>query len=303
MRYSHVVFDIDGTLINSEKAVLKSFQETLITEVGIEKELDELKFALGIPGKDALKILNIESREDILEKWDNNYNKYLNEVTLFDGIRQVIQELKSNNINLLKILNIESREDILEKWDNNYNKYLNEVTLFDGIRQVIQELKSNNINLGIITSKTRKEYDGDFIRFGLDSYFDVVISADDTIKHKPDGEPMEKYLELADARREDTVYIGDSIYDMQCAKNAGVDSILALWGANDADKLTATYKLSNPKEILDLLIVKKESNMKWLDWAVELQQLAQIGLTYSKDPYDLERFERIREISAEIVSA
>ena len=72
MRYSHVVFDIDGTLINSEKAVLKSFQETLITEVGIEKELDELKFALGIPGKDALKILNIESREDILEKWDNN---------------------------------------------------------------------------------------------------------------------------------------------------------------------------------------------------------------------------------------
>ena len=72
MRYSHVVFDIDGTLINSEKAVLKSFQETLITEVGIEKELDELKFALGIPGKDALKILNIESREDILEKWESN---------------------------------------------------------------------------------------------------------------------------------------------------------------------------------------------------------------------------------------
>lgn len=255
MRYSHVVFDIDGTLINSEKAVLKSLQKTLITEIGIEKELDELKFALGIPGKDALKILNIESREDILEKWDSNYNKYIEEVILFDGIRQVIQELKYNNI-----------------------------------------------NLGIITSKTRKEYESDFIRFGLDSYFDVVICADDTIKHKPDGEPMEKYLVISDARREDTVYIGDSIYDMQCAKNAGVDSILALWGANDADKLTATYKLSNPKEILDLLIVKNKYNMKWLNWAVELQQLAQIGLTYSKDPYDLERFERIREISAEIVS-
>lgn len=47
---------------------------------------------------------------------------------------------------------------------------------------------------------------------------------------------------------------------------------------------------------------KNIPDMKWLDWAIELQQLAQIGLTYSKDPYDLERFERIREISAEIVS-
>lgn len=42
--------------------------------------------------------------------------------------------------------------------------------------------------------------------------------------------------------------------------------------------------------------------MRWLDWAIELQSLAQAGLTYSKDTYDIERFERIREISAEIVA-
>lgn len=41
---------------------------------------------------------------------------------------------------------------------------------------------------------------------------------------------------------------------------------------------------------------------KWLDWAKELQFIAQAGLTYSKDPFDLERFARIREISAEIMS-
>ena len=41
---------------------------------------------------------------------------------------------------------------------------------------------------------------------------------------------------------------------------------------------------------------------KWLQWAVELQSLAQAGLFYSKDVYDLERFERIREISAEMIS-
>ena len=43
-------------------------------------------------------------------------------------------------------------------------------------------------------------------------------------------------------------------------------------------------------------------NEKWLQWAVELQSLAQAGLTYGKDIFDRERYERIREISAEILS-
>ena len=47
---------------------------------------------------------------------------------------------------------------------------------------------------------------------------------------------------------------------------------------------------------------RQEESLIWLDWAKELQFIAQAGLTYSKDPFDLERFQRIREISAEIVS-
>ena len=43
-------------------------------------------------------------------------------------------------------------------------------------------------------------------------------------------------------------------------------------------------------------------SLQWLGWAAELQSLAQAGLAYSEDPYDLERFERIRAISAEMVA-
>ena len=46
-----------------------------------------------------------------------------------------------------------------------------------------------------------------------------------------------------------------------------------------------------------------EHNEQWLQWAVELQALAQAGLTYGKDIYDRERYQRIREISAEILAA
>jgi len=42
-------------------------------------------------------------------------------------------------------------------------------------------------------------------------------------------------------------------------------------------------------------------NDNWLKWAMELQALAQAGLAYTKSQYDVERFERIREIAAEML--
>ena len=41
---------------------------------------------------------------------------------------------------------------------------------------------------------------------------------------------------------------------------------------------------------------------KWLTWAKRLQSIAQAGITYSKDKYDIERFQEIRDISSEILS-
>ena len=41
---------------------------------------------------------------------------------------------------------------------------------------------------------------------------------------------------------------------------------------------------------------------KWLKWAMEIQSLSQSGLAYTENPYDIERYERLREISAEIVA-
>lgn len=40
---------------------------------------------------------------------------------------------------------------------------------------------------------------------------------------------------------------------------------------------------------------------KWLEWAKRIQSLSQAGLTFSKDVYDIERYEELRKISAEIM--
>lgn len=41
---------------------------------------------------------------------------------------------------------------------------------------------------------------------------------------------------------------------------------------------------------------------KWLEWAKRLQAIAQNGLTYSRDHFDIERYEQVREIAAEIMA-
>ena len=46
-----------------------------------------------------------------------------------------------------------------------------------------------------------------------------------------------------------------------------------------------------------------EQSRRWLDWVVELQSIAQAGITYGKDLYDKERYERIREIAAEMMGS
>ncbi len=45
-----------------------------------------------------------------------------------------------------------------------------------------------------------------------------------------------------------------------------------------------------------------DTNERWLQWAVELQSIAQAGLHYGKDVYDKERYEQIRKIASEMIS-
>ena len=51
MKYTDIVFDIDGTLVDNEKEVLATWQQTLRELFGKEYATDELGFVLGIPGE------------------------------------------------------------------------------------------------------------------------------------------------------------------------------------------------------------------------------------------------------------
>ena len=93
MKYKHIVFDIDGTLIDTEYAVLHSLQETIRALSGREIPCSELKFALGITGIDALKKLEIKDISYATELWDKNMCKYADTIKVFDGIPDLLKNL------------------------------------------------------------------------------------------------------------------------------------------------------------------------------------------------------------------
>jgi pyrophosphatase PpaX len=64
----------------------------------------------------------------------------------------------------------------------------------------------------------------------LERFFDVVVGSDDTDRHKPDPAPLEHALGLLGAGRDESVYVGDSPFDIRAAKGAGMHSIAVTWG-------------------------------------------------------------------------
>ena len=61
------------------------------------------------------------------------------------------------------------------------------------------------------------------------SFFDVVVSCDDTDKHKPDPTPVLITLERLGSLPERSIMLGDTMFDILCARNAGVLSVLVGW--------------------------------------------------------------------------
>jgi pyrophosphatase PpaX len=91
---------------------------------------------------------------------------------------------------------------------------------------------------------------------GIIDFMDIIISPNDTIKHKPEAEPALKACELLGIEPKEAIMVGDSTYDLLCGKNAGCFTCGVEYtelNINELLKVEPTYMVKNPLDILKLI--------------------------------------------------
>jgi phosphoglycolate phosphatase len=111
-----------------------------------------------------------------------------------------------------------------------------EIPLFEGARELIAELHADSFQLAVATGKARRGLTRVFQHTGLEAYFHASRTADETFS-KPHPAMIEELLEELMVAPERALMIGDTTHDLEMARNAGVSSLGAGYGAHPAENL------------------------------------------------------------------
>ncbi len=131
-------------------------------------------------------------------------------------------------------------EQILEGIDFTISRYAYHqagALFFEPAVQALVELKQAGIKIALVTSKNALEMEAFWPKFTARDFVDVAICASDVINPKPSGEPALLACERLGVSPSRAVMIGDSIFDLRCAKEAGIASIAVSYGSTDTETL------------------------------------------------------------------
>ncbi|MHA1911320.1 MAG: HAD family hydrolase [Candidatus Kariarchaeaceae archaeon] len=157
----------------------------------------------------------------------------------------------------------ETSEKLVKEFRVQKNLLNGSYTFYDGIIDLLNKL-SKKVILGLVTSRSS---DNNLLANALadikiDHFFQVVIGYHDTVKHKPDAEPLlEALKQLNITPSENAIYVGDSLFDMRSANMAGIRSIGAGYGPSGEKLLTEkiSFYASTVSELEKILLENLES--------------------------------------------
>ncbi|HEY2072378.1 MAG TPA: HAD-IA family hydrolase [Gaiellaceae bacterium] len=184
MRYPVVLFDLDGTVIDSGGIILASMRHATREVLGRDYPDDVLMQAVGGPGLEAQMAALDPERVDEL-------------ITVYRAHNEPLHE---------------------------------ELLCCDGMDDVLERLHREGRRLGVVSAKRRVTVELAFEHVPLGHLFEAIVGGDETTRHKPDPEPLLLGAERMGASPQETVYVGDSPFDVRAAKAAGMGSVAVTWG-------------------------------------------------------------------------
>ncbi|NIM26721.1 MAG: HAD-IA family hydrolase [Gammaproteobacteria bacterium] len=110
------------------------------------------------------------------------------------------------------------------------------VPLFPGAKAALQGLAAQRYRLAVATGKGRRGLDRDMAVHGLERLFSTTRSADEA-PSKPHPQMLVDIIEELDVDAGETLMIGDTAFDLEMARNAGVASIAVASGVHTPERL------------------------------------------------------------------
>lgn len=102
--------------------------------------------------------------------------------------------------------------------------------LLPDVADVLADLRRRNIRLAIVSTKIGTSIRRTLEREGLLQAFEIIVAGDDVNRGKPDPEGTTKALALMRTDPHECSFVGDSLVDLQTARNAGVSFVAVLTG-------------------------------------------------------------------------
>lgn len=208
-----ILFDFDGTVMNTNDLIIESWQYTYRTVEGKERPVEEIVRTFGEP--------------------------------LLTSMAKALPQIPAEEA--VEIYRSYHRESFGEK-----------ITIFPGVKEMLKTLKAEGYKLAVVTSRARRTTYEAMEKYEIQDCFSAVITCDDTDKHKPDPEPVFIALDKLGSKAEESLMVGDSMFDVHCARNAGVKSVLVGWAVavTDEEKSGPTgpdFIIEEAAHLLDLL--------------------------------------------------
>ncbi len=185
-----ILWDFDGTLLNTNDVILESWQHTYEHYYGKRMPVEHITKCFGEP------LLVTMARE-------------FPDVPPRDSA-EVYREYQ---------------KDIAYTWAKS----------IPGVFELVEYLKNKGYKQCIVTSRTTESTLRYLDLFDKKDLFDGMVTCDDTEKHKPEPEPILLGLEKMKSAKDEALMIGDGVFDVKCANNAGVKSVLVGWRITDTD--------------------------------------------------------------------
>lgn len=215
IRFRLVVFDCDGTLVDSQHAIVQAMR-VAFDEMGLgEPDPAAVRHVVGLMLEEAIARLLPKALPEVHRQTASAY-------------RRAFQSLRK-------------RADHQEP-------------LFDGVGDVIEALSREGVLLGVATGKSRRGLVATLERHGLGEKFVTLQTVDDN-PGKPAPDMLRRAMAEAGVGPEDTVMIGDTLYDLEMARNAGTAAVGVAWGYHAAEELRpyADAVAGSPAALLSIL--------------------------------------------------